>query len=182
MTSSPQGGAHPTTAETFSTFYILVGTDSLLFHHARTFPHRGCIGTIIQNQSDMGGGLTEEALLFVRRLLAAPIEHIGLENPLGCISTRVRPYDQRIQPYEFGSDASKATCLWLKNLSPLIKDPTQRVAGRMVLHNGKMVERWANQTDSGQNRLGPSEERAQLRSVTYPGVARAMALQWAGKA
>jgi hypothetical protein len=115
---------------------------------------------------------TEEALAFVRMLLDAPIPRIALENPIGCISTRIRKPEQTIQPYWFGDDASKATCLWLKNLPPL--RPTQLVQGRLV--NGK--RRWANQTDSGQNRLGPSEDRWKKRSETYPGIAAAMAEQW----
>lgn len=116
--------------------------------------------------------LTEEALLFVRDLMAAPIAHIAIENPVGCISTRIRKPDSIIQPYQFGDDASKTTCLWLKNL-PALK-PTSYVEGRLV--NGK--RRWANQTDSGQNRLGPSADRSQKRSETYPGIASAMADQW----
>jgi hypothetical protein len=119
---------------------------------------------------------TEEALDFVRLLLAAPIPRIALENPVSCISSRIRKPDQIIQPYEFGDDASKKTCLWLQNLPPLV--PTERVQGRMVEHKGKLVERWANQTDSGQNKLGPSEDRAKIRSTTYAGIARAMAEQW----
>lgn len=115
---------------------------------------------------------TEKALEFVRRLLDAPIPRIALENPVGAISTRIRPPDQIIQPYDFGHDASKKTCLWLKNLPPL--RPTRHVEPRMV--NGR--RRWANQTDSGQNRLGPSEDRWKLRSVTYQGIAEAMADQW----
>lgn len=118
--------------------------------------------------------LTEEALDFVRLLLDAPIERIALENPIGCIGTRIRPADQTIQPWQFGHDASKATCLWLKNLPPLV--PTAIVAPRIV--NGK--KRWANQTDSGQNRLGPSADRWKERSLTYTGIARAMAWQWGG--
>jgi hypothetical protein len=90
---------------------------------------------------------TEAALIFVKKLLAAPIERIALENPVGCISTRVRKPDQYIQPYEFGHDASKKTGLWLKNLPKLI--PTKYVRPRRVI-NGK--DRWGNQTDSGQNR------------------------------
>lgn len=115
---------------------------------------------------------TEEALDFVRTLLECNIEKIALENPVGCISTRIRKPDQTIQPYEFGHDASKKTCLWLKNLLKL--QPTKMVPPRMV--NGK--PRWANQTDSGQNRLGPSEDRWALRSITYQGIADAMAEQW----
>lgn len=116
--------------------------------------------------------LTEEALDFVRLLLDAPIPRIALENPVGCISTRIRPYDQAIQPYEFGHDASKKTCLWLKNLPGL--KPTRIIPPRMV--NGR--KRWGNQTDSGQNRLGPSEDRWKIRSETYEGIAEAMAEQW----
>lgn len=123
---------------------------------------------------------TEAALEFVRRLLDCNIPRIAMENPVGCISTRIRPYDQRIQPYEFGHDASKGTCLWLKNLSPLPIDPATRVPGRLVMNSkGKMVERWANQTDSGQNKLGPSKTRSNDRAKTYVNIAKAMASAWA---
>jgi hypothetical protein len=62
---------------------------------------------------------TEKALSFVASLLNADIPRIALENPVGCISTRIRKYDQKIQPWQFGHDASKGTCLWLKGLRPL---------------------------------------------------------------
>lgn len=117
---------------------------------------------------------TEAALDFVRALMDAPIPRIAIENPVGCISTRIRPATQYVQPYDFGDDASKRTALWLKGLAPLVADPSDRIAGRIV--NGK--ERWANQCDSGQNRLGPSADRWAARSVTYGGIARAMAEQW----
>lgn len=74
-----------------------------------------------------------------------------------------------VQPYEFGHDASKRTVLWLRGLPPLV--PTRRIKPRMV--DG--LPRRANQTDSGQNRLGPSPTRAADRARTYPGIARAMA-------
>lgn len=115
---------------------------------------------------------TEDALAFVRALLDAPIPRIAVENPVGCIGTRIRKADQTIQPHQFGDDASKATCLWLKGL-PLLT-PTAHVPGRAV--GGK--SRWANQTDSGQNRLAPSADRWKLRSATFPGIAAAMADQW----
>ncbi len=116
--------------------------------------------------------LTEDALLFVQRLLAAPIQRIAIENPVGAISTRIRKPDQIIQPYQFGDDASKKTCLWLKGLSVL--EHTEYIEPRIV--NGK--PRWANQTDSGQNKLAPSVDRWKERSKTYQGIARAMANQW----
>lgn len=115
---------------------------------------------------------TERALELVRALLAAPIKRIALENPVGVISTRIRKPTQIVQPYQHGDDASKRTCLWLQGLPPL--RPTKFVEPRMV--DGK--PRWANQTDSGQNRLGPSDDRWALRSITYPGIAAAMAAQW----
>lgn len=124
--------------------------------------------------------LTDEALDFVRLLMAAPIDKIMIENPTGCISTRTRKSDQTVQPYEFGDDASKKTCLWLKNLPKLVKDPKDRVPGRIVGvdKRGRPIERWANQTDSGQNKLAPSEDRAHIRSITYPGIAKAIAEQY----
>lgn len=119
---------------------------------------------------------TEAALEFVAALLAAPIPRIALENPIGCISSRIRKPDQIIQPYQFGHDASKATCLWLKGL-PLLR-PTQYIEPRTVIKDGKALRRWANQTDGGQNKLGPSPDRWAERSRTYEGIAAAMAAQW----
>jgi hypothetical protein len=116
--------------------------------------------------------LTDEALEFVRALMDAPVPRIAIENPIGCISSRIRKPDQTIQPWQFGHDASKATCLWLKNL-PLL-EPTGLVEPRMV--NGR--PRWGNQTDSGQNKLPPSADRWKIRSETYAGIAQAMADQW----
>lgn len=116
--------------------------------------------------------MTEDALEFVRILMDAPIPRIAIENPTGCISTRIRKPEQMIHPYQYGHDASKKTCLWLKNL-PLLR-PTEYVEPRIV--DGK--NRWANQTDSGQNRLTPSPDRWKIRSETYKGIARAMANQW----
>lgn len=115
---------------------------------------------------------TQSALQFVRQLMGAQISKIAIENPIGRIGTAIRKADQVIQPYQFGHDASKRTGLWLKNLPPL--RPTSFVEPRMV--NGK--PRWANQTDSGQNKLGPSETRWAERAKTYEGIAAAMATQW----
>ncbi|CAB4124720.1 hypothetical protein UFOVP62_26 [uncultured Caudovirales phage] len=115
---------------------------------------------------------TEDAIRFVLALADAPIPRIAIENPIGCLSSRWRKPDQIIHPHMFGDDASKATCLWLKGLEPL--RPTTHVTPRMV--EGK--PRWANQTDSGQNKLAPSADRWALRSKTYQGIADAMAAQW----
>jgi len=116
--------------------------------------------------------MTKDSLEFVFQLMEADIPRIAIENPIGCISTKIRKPDQIIKPYQFGHDASKNTCLWLKGL-PLLR-PTQFVEPRLV--NGK--SRWANQTDSGQNKLTPSPDRWKIRSETYTGIAKAMAEQW----
>ena len=105
------------------------------------------------------------ALDFVRLLMAAPIERIAIENPVSVISSRIRRPDQIIQPWQFGHEESKKTCLWLKNLPPLI--PTQI-----------MMRRDRNLTPSGQNKLPPSPDRWRERSRTYSGIAEAMARQW----
>ena len=106
------------------------------------------------------------ALAFVQRLMGAPIDKIALENPVSIISSKIRKPDQIIQPWMFGEDASKKTCLWLKNLPKL--EPTNII----------MKERYTNQTPSGQNKLGPSPDRWKMRSKTYQGIADAMAAQW----
>jgi len=138
--------------------------------------------------------LTEDALDFVRLLMDAPIKHIAIENPVSVISTRIRKPDQVVQPWQFGHDASKKTCLWLKNL-PLLQ-PTLIVQPHLFCcgvevpdgcgdrgcanccGDNKAKERWGNQTPSGQNKLGPSEDRWKIRSETYKGLAQAMAMQW----
>jgi len=116
------------------------------------------------------------ALEFVQKLLDAPIKHICLENPVSIISSHIRKPDDIIQPYNFGHDASKTTCLWLKNLPKL--ERTKYIPPRIVERDGKKYKRWANQTDSGQNALGPSKNRSKLRAITYEGIAEAMASQY----
>ena len=116
--------------------------------------------------------LTEDALAFVRFLMDAPIPRIAIENPVSVISSRIRKPDQIIQPWMFGHDASKKTCLWLKNLPPLLQ--TKLVEPCVV--DGR--RRWGNQTASGQNRLPPTADRWKIRSETYAGIAQAMAQQW----
>ncbi|QDP67492.1 MAG: putative DNA (cytosine-5)-methyltransferase [Prokaryotic dsDNA virus sp.] len=110
-----------------------------------------------------------------RALLDLPFP-VAIENPaVSFINKAIRGPDQVIHPHQFGDDASKATGLWLtRGLPKLALDPAKQVAPRMV--NGR--PRWANQTDSGQNRLSPSDDRWLERSKTYPGIAAAMGDQW----
>ena len=115
----------------------------------------------------------DEALDNFRKLLALPFP-VAIENPgTSFVSKAIRKPSQIIQPHQFGDDASKATGFWLGEGVPLLV-PTQHVAPRIV--DGR--PRWANQTDSGQNRLSPSATRWLERSATYPGIAAAMGDQW----
>lgn len=120
--------------------------------------------------------LTEEALAFARMFIDGPqVQHIprrAVENPVGLLSTRFRKPDQIIQPYHFGHDASKQTCLWLVGLPKLVH--TSYVRPRLVGN----LPRWSNQTDSGNSTLPPSKDRWKLRSATYSGIAVAMADRW----
>jgi len=169
--------------------------DLLIAHPPCTYL---CSSGLHWNTRDPGRAeKTEESLEFVKTLLASPIRHIALENPIGCISSRIRKPDQIVQPHQFGDDASKQTCLWTKSLpqlTPTLNVPPQygcapcRVKFPMTDGedgcprcgglNGKPKRVWGNQTASGQNNLGPSETRWKDRSRTYQGIADAMAKQW----
>ncbi len=126
-------------------------------------------GTLVGEQRKLA---RKDAASFFMALYNCGISKVAIENPIGVMSSIFRKPDQVMQPYNFGDDASKATCLWLKNL-PLLNG-TGYSEPRIV--NGR--QRWGNQTDSGQNNLSPFDNRAELRSKTYPGIAAAMADQW----
>ncbi len=119
-----------------------------------------------QKQTD---GRQQRAVDFFLAFTTTHIRLWCIENPVGIMSTTYRKSDQRIQPWHFGDDASKKTCLWLKGL-PLLKDRNRLP--------GDDRTRRANQTPSGQNKLGPSPTRAADRARTYQGIADAMAEQW----
>lgn len=102
----------------------------------------------------------EEALDLVRLLMDAAIPRIAVENPISVISSRIRKPDQVIQPWQYGHGETKATCLWLKNLPRLT--PTNVVEGR----------------DPRVHRMPPGPDRWKARSLTYQGIADAMAEQW----
>ena len=143
--------------------------------------HPPCTAIAVSGNAHYGEGkpkahLRERALQWTWALwhhACACARHVAMENPIGMLSRTMKP-SQIIQPHQFGHDASKATCLWLHNL-PLLRG-TSDYPPRIV--NGK--PRWRNQCDSGQNKLGPSSDRWALRSLTYTGIASAMANQWPG--
>ena len=115
-------------------------------------------------------GRQQRALDFVQRLLDAPIDKICLENPVSVISSQIRKPDQIIQPWMFGHEATKTTCLWLKNLPLLEATDIVDKGARHVTKSGKSLPAWYN--------LPPSKDRWKIRSATFPGIAAAMAEQW----
>jgi site-specific DNA-cytosine methylase len=111
------------------------------------------------------------ALDFVRLLMDAPIERIAIENPVSIISSRIRKPDQIIQPWQHGHEATKTTCLWLKGLPHLKPSNIVGKGARHVTKSGRSLPEWYN--------LPPSADRWKIRSATFPGIAAAMADQWA---
>ena len=110
--------------------------------------------------------LRENALDFVKKLMAAPIDRICIENPVSVISSHIREADQTINPYQFGHTEYKRTCLWLKNL-PLLKE------------TDNVLEQTKELPDKIANRIwwlgsGKGKERSKF----YTGIASAMADQW----
>ena len=107
-------------------------------------------------------GRQQAAINFFMQFANADCSKIAIENPVGIMSTYYRKPDEIIQPWQFGHGETKKTCLWLKGLPPLV--PTDIV-------NGGEQRVW---------RMPPGPDRAKLRSKTFPGIAKAMAEQWAG--
>lgn len=115
-----------------------------------------------------------EAFDFVMKLANANIPKIAIENPTGWLNSHLRKPDQIIQPYQFGDEESKRTCLWLKNL-PLLKHTKlvkPKIYGYYLRGKKKGMPIYGN------NYLKFSEDRGKIRSKTFPGIAKAMASQW----
>jgi len=127
---------------------------SLRSPHARTCAPAGRDGGPGKRQQQ------DEAIGFVLRLWHCGIPRIAIENPVGILSRVLGKPAQIVQPWQHGHGETKATCLWLKGFPPL--KPTAIVEGR----------------EARAHRMSPSPERAKLRSLTYQGIAAAMADQW----
>jgi hypothetical protein len=151
--------------------YLDKGWDLMIAHPPCT--HLAVSGARWFTEGKKPWSLQEEALDFVRKLLNAPIDKIALENPVSVISTKIRKPNQIIQPFQFGHNVSKKTCLWLKNL-PNLK-PTKIVKPDIVLVNGKKMSKMHYESFKL-----PSKERSKVRSKFYTGIAEAMADQWGG--
>ena len=130
-------------------------------------------------------GRQQEGIDFFIALVNAPIDKIAIENPVGIMSSIYRKPDQIIQPYYFGDEAQKTTCLWLKNLPPLFHASEPDLFNTKITHceneemvtlkSGKVFGKWYYETSIGNK---SKEERASRRSKTFSGIAKAMAEQW----
>lgn len=129
-----------------------------------TIAHPPCIDLAVSDarwfKEKLADGRQQRSIEFFIKLASAVIDKIAIENPIGIMSTHYRKPDQIIQPWQFGHGETKATCLWLKNLPKL--EPTNIVDGR----------------ENRIHKMPPSKDRGKLRSITYQGIADAMADQW----
>ena len=119
----------------------------------------------------------QEAIAFFMAFANADCPRIAIENPVGIMSSTWRKPNQIINPYEFGDPFEKKTCLWLKGLPELKPTNIVEAPPRKHFDSGKTMPAWYAEAWHL-----PQEERAKLRSKTFPGIAKAMAEQWAGEA
>jgi hypothetical protein len=135
-------------------------------------------------------GRQQDAIEFFLKLANAPIEHIAIENPRGIITSVWKKPTQVIQPYFFGQEAQKTTCLWLKNLPPLYHNKEPNLFDENITHVGKgEFHEWIDKR-TGRKRKYPMwlyepyansklrHLRSLIRSETFDGIANAMAEQW----
>jgi hypothetical protein len=180
----PCSGGHPEWHYQQDVFEVIdMGWDLMIAHPPCTFLSVSGAGWMYNKD----GSRNEEryknqmdGLEFVHQLMDANITRIAIENPISVISTYIREPDQIIQPWQFGDEAQKSTCLWLKNL-PMLK--STKIVGK-----GDMYE-WVD-SKTGKKKSQPlwyyeallkaktPAERRTLRSKTFPGIADAMANQW----
>jgi site-specific DNA-cytosine methylase len=118
-------------------------------------------------------GRQQQGIDFFMELANANIPKIAIENPVGIMSTEWRKPDQIIQPWQFGHEATKTTCLWLKGLPQLTPTNIVGKGERHITKSGRSLPKWYN--------LPPSEDRWKVRSKTFQGIADAMSQQWGGQ-
>ncbi|MCP4141306.1 MAG: hypothetical protein GY755_13650 [Chloroflexi bacterium] len=121
-------------------------------------------------RADMNDGLE-----FAKKLYLQDIKYIAMENPVGLLSSMFKKPSQIIQPWQFGHEATKTTCLWLKNLPNLTHTKIVEKGEREVFASGKSHPKWYA---DAMRFAKTKEERQRLRSKTFQGIANAMASQW----
>lgn len=126
-------------------------------------------------------GRQQQGIDFFNQIVNAPIKHIAIENPIGIMSKLYRKPDQIIQPYYFGDEAQKSTCLWLKNLPLLYHNAQPNLFDKFITHvkpKGNVIFKNKTYSWASNKWYKTAEERSRERSKTFPGIAKAMAEQW----
>ena len=147
-------------------FHLIGDAISIIYgyHWDLVISHPPCTDLAVSGarhfEAKRADGRQQRSLGFVRAIMAAPVKHWALENPVSIISSAIRKPDQVLQPWQFGHGETKATCLWLHNLPKLV--PTNIVEGR----------------EPRVHRMPPGPNRWKERSRTFTGIADAMADQW----
>ncbi len=128
-----------------------------------------CVSGAKHFEAKRKDGRQKEGIDFFMALVNAPIPRIAIENPIGIMSTLYRKPDQIIQPWMFGHGETKATCLWLKNLPPLIHAAEDELF---------MAKTHVEGREQRVHNMAPGPNRWKERSKTFSGIADAMASQW----
>ena len=165
----PTGGAHPE----WHVRADAVEVAKLAWDMVIAFPpctHLACSGARWFGEKRRDGRQQQAIGLFLALATLDHVPRLAVENPVGIMSRLFRRPDQVIQPWQFGHPETKATCLWLRGLPPLV--PTHDVSDEMARLPDAMAHRV--------HHMAPGPDRQRLRGRTYPGIARAMAEQWAG--
>lgn len=166
----PTGGAHPE----WHVRADAVEVAKLAWDMVIAFPpctHLACSGARWFGEKRRDGRQQQAIGLFLALATLDHVPRLAVENPVGIMSRLRRRPDQVIQPWQFGHPETKATCLWLRGLPPLV--PTHDVSDEMARLPDAMAHRV--------HHMAPGPDRQRLRGRTYPGIARAMAEQWAGE-
>ncbi|AKT48216.1 hypothetical protein ADJ70_03345 [Olsenella sp. oral taxon 807] len=163
----PTGGAHPE----WHVRADAVEVAKLAWDMVIAFPpctHLACSGARWFGEKRRDGRQQSAIGLFLALATLDHVPRVAVENPVGIMSRLYRKPDQVIQPWQFGHPETKATCLWLRGLPPLV--PTHDVSDEMARLPDAMAHRV--------HHMAPGPDRQRLRGRTYPGIARAMAEQW----
>lgn len=166
----PTSGAHPE----WHVRADAVEVAKLAWDMVIAFPpctHLACSGARWFGEKRRDGRQQQAIGLFLALATLDHVPRLAVENPVGIMSRLYRRPDQVIQPWQFGHPETKATCLWLRGLPPLV--PTHDVSDEMA----RLPDAEAHRV----HHMAPGPDRQRLRGRTYPGIARAMAEQWAGE-
>lgn len=139
-----------------------------------------CVSGAKHFPAKIADGRQQAAINFFMSLVNLNCKNIAIENPVGIMSSKFRKPNQIIQPYQFGDEAKKTTCLWLKGFPELKYTNIVNDGIFYISPSGKKMASWSHDPidENGKKISYNSEAIKRLRSKTFPGIAEAMAHQW----